>query len=87
MTPNQTQSLAAITESSTVNEVIKTFPVTLEIFTEFGLDTCCGGGLTLQAASQKAGMLPDELISRLESHVQSVPVARHLRNYSCDCHA
>lgn len=83
---NQKSTLAAITESSTVNEVVSVLPATLEVFGELGIDTCCGGGATLQAAAQNVGMLPDELISRLESHVQTAPAARYLRHHSCDCH-
>ena len=35
------------------------------VFNRLGLDTCCGGALTLGEAARSAGLTPDELRAEL----------------------
>jgi iron-sulfur cluster repair protein YtfE (RIC family) len=42
---------ATIDASRTVNEVIAAHPATVAVFSSFGIDTCCGGGLTIADAA------------------------------------
>jgi regulator of cell morphogenesis and NO signaling len=39
----------------TVNDVILQFPATLGVFKSLGIDSCCGGSLTLAEAARRHG--------------------------------
>lgn len=45
----------------TVNETLIAAPALVAAFNGLGLDTCCGGALTLREAARAAGVSPDEL--------------------------
>lgn len=40
----------------TVNETIRCCPATARVFNDSGVDSCCGGGATLDAAARDAGV-------------------------------
>jgi iron-sulfur cluster repair protein YtfE (RIC family) len=50
----------------TVNEALSTAPETAAIFNRLGVDTCCGGTLTLAEAARSVGMGADELRAAIE---------------------
>lgn len=50
----------------TVHEVIKGHPAALRLLTAAGIDTCCGSGLSLEQAAQRAGVAVSDLIRALE---------------------
>ena len=50
----------------TVNEVLLAAPETGEIFNRLGVDTCCGGTLTLAEAAHSVGMEPEQLRVEVE---------------------
>jgi regulator of cell morphogenesis and NO signaling len=49
----------------TVNEALRAAPQLVGVFNRLGLDTCCGGALTLGEAARSAGLTPDELRAEL----------------------
>lgn len=49
-----------------VNEFVCHIPESLEVFKQLGIDTCCGGSLTLADAARKAGLSPDILLAKIE---------------------
>ena len=42
--------MSPIQPTLTLNAIVALLPQTLPVFHSFGLDTCCGGGLTLEDA-------------------------------------
>ncbi|WP_025745716.1 DUF542 domain-containing protein [Kallotenue papyrolyticum] len=40
-----------IDDQMTLNEIVARYPQTLEVFQIFGMDTCCGGALSLAVAA------------------------------------
>ena len=38
---------------TTINQIVAALPQTLSVFQRFGLDTCCGGGLSLATAVER----------------------------------
>lgn len=54
-----------IEESSIVNHVIRAMPKALKVFRRHGIDSCCGGELTVQEAAGRAGIDPYRLVSEL----------------------
>lgn len=51
-----TTTTDAIDPSTTVNEVLQVLPEASGLLSDLGLDTCCGGGLSLQEACGDAGL-------------------------------
>jgi iron-sulfur cluster repair protein YtfE (RIC family) len=50
-----------------LNAIVARYPQTLPILQQFGLDTCCGGALPLQAAAQHHGLDLAKLLAALRS--------------------
>lgn len=53
--------------TDTVAKILKTRPETARVFEKVGMDYCCGGGATLEAASQERGLDPAAVLAELEA--------------------
>jgi iron-sulfur cluster repair protein YtfE (RIC family) len=49
----------------TVNQALRAAPQSAGVFNRLGVDTCCGGTLTLADAARAAGLAPDDLRAAL----------------------
>ncbi len=49
------QTTNVIDPSCSVRETIAQYPATKDVFTRFGLDTCCGAGAAITDAAQRDG--------------------------------
>lgn len=49
----------------TVNEALLAAPQIVATLNRLGVDTCCGGTLTLAEAARSVGLTPDELRTAL----------------------
>jgi iron-sulfur cluster repair protein YtfE (RIC family) len=49
----------------TVNEMIRRFPATVDIFKRFGIDACCGGAAAVADAAVRHGADPVALRTEL----------------------
>jgi regulator of cell morphogenesis and NO signaling len=47
--------MSEITKDETVNDIIKKHPNTIGVFTDFKIDTCCGGAVSIEAAALRDG--------------------------------
>jgi iron-sulfur cluster repair protein YtfE (RIC family) len=65
----------------TVNQFIQRHPAALALLTAAGIDTCCGGGLSLEDAAEGAGVALADLVRGLES---GAPIA-DAAAASCGC--
>ncbi len=54
-----------IPPTMTVSRTIRLFPVTVRVFNDFGIDACCGGELTIEAAALRDGADPIALVGAL----------------------
>ncbi|MGH7619005.1 MAG: DUF542 domain-containing protein [Gemmatimonadaceae bacterium] len=57
--------------SLSVNEVLSMFPSTLPVFNRFGLDTCCGGALSVADAARAADVDAETLCGALTNAIVS----------------
>jgi len=55
-----------ITKEMTVNDAIKEHPPTIGVFSRFGIDSCCGGAVSIEEAAKRDGAELDELMSALD---------------------
>ena len=66
-----------ILESSwTINETIRQFPETITVFNAFGIDTCCGGDETIEAAAREGEINLDAVMARLREFAGQVAEAQ-----------
>lgn len=59
--PNMTQ----IDRAMTINDIVAQHPETAGVFHRFGLDTCCGGGVSVSDAAQRHGLDVEMLLEAL----------------------
>lgn len=52
-----------------VNDTITRFPATGAVFNSHGIDTCCGGSISVEQAAQDASLDPNALCAELERAV------------------
>jgi len=57
----------------TVAQILDTHPATAAVFTRFGLDTCCGGILTVEEAAHRHGLDSVALCAALRTAIDSEP--------------
>jgi len=60
----------AVESTATVNEILVTYPETVSVFNQFGIDACCGGAASLAEAARRDGADVDRLIRALDAIVQ-----------------
>ncbi|HEU4629925.1 MAG TPA: DUF542 domain-containing protein [Gemmatimonadaceae bacterium] len=71
MSPDPVHSVEPrLDPSMSVNDVLLRHPKTMSVFNAFGVDTCCGGGVSLREAARAGGILPETLIFAVESVVR-----------------
>ena len=58
-------SNAAAVMQMTVNEAIRRYPATVEIFNRYGIDACCGGAAPVLEAAVRDGADPAALENEL----------------------
>lgn len=52
-----------------VNEVIDRFPDTVGVFNAHGIDSCCGGSVSLAVAAERDGVELERLLGALRAEV------------------
>lgn len=71
-----------------VNELVLRYPAALPVLTAAGIDTCCGGGLTLMAAAQGRGLSLEQLAANLDRGLATQePEERASAVSGCGCKA
>ncbi len=56
-----------ITKEIVVNDCIKMYPKTIGVFTQFKIDSCCGGAVSIEAAARRDGAPIEDLLEALEA--------------------
>lgn len=51
--------------SLTINEIVARHPETIAVFNRFGMDTCCGGGVSVEEAARRDGLDLDQMLAAL----------------------
>ncbi len=55
----------SIDKNKTVNDTIKEHPQTIGVFTQFNIDSCCGGAVSIEEAAERDSAPLDELLEAL----------------------
>lgn len=59
-----------IVKNMIINDVIKKYPRTLKIFKDYNVDSCCGGGATIEQTAARDGVDVDALIKVLNEFIK-----------------
>ena len=51
----------------TVNEIVQRHPEAVSVLLSFGIDTCCGGALSLEEAARRHGVVPQTVLQAIEA--------------------
>jgi regulator of cell morphogenesis and NO signaling len=60
-----------IDTGTTVNDVIRAYPISVSVFNELGIDACCGGDASLAEAAGRDGVDLGTLLARLDATIAS----------------
>lgn len=55
----------------TVNDVVIRWPATIAVFNRFGIDTCCGGMVSVEDAARREGVEARSLCDALQAAVSA----------------
>lgn len=60
-----------VTGATTVNDLLLRYARTAPVLSGLGIDTCCGGGQSLEEAARGAGLTLPELLARLKPALEA----------------
>ncbi len=60
-----------ITKDRIINDVIKKYPPSIAVFNEFRVDSCCGGGQSIEKTAAADGVDVDALLQALNEAVKT----------------
>ncbi len=55
-----------IDPSLTINEIVALHPEAIPVFNRFGIDTCCGGGVSVEDAARRDGIDAATVLAALD---------------------
>jgi iron-sulfur cluster repair protein YtfE (RIC family) len=56
-----------INPKATINSITHEYPDTIVIFSDYGIDSCCGGEKALDEVARRHGLPLNDIVTRLES--------------------
>lgn len=59
--------METITGTMVINDVIKKYPQTMKIFNDYKVDSCCGGGASIETTAKKDGVDVERLLEALNA--------------------
>ena len=62
--------LTSLDPASTINDLVARYPATISVFNQFGMDTCCGGGVAVRDAVARHGLDLNEVLTALRVVVE-----------------
>ena len=48
--------------SLSINEIIRRAPVSIMVLNTYGIDTCCGGEISLTESAKEIGVSPEDIL-------------------------
>lgn len=54
-----------ITKQDVINDVIKRYPRTIAVFNQYRVDSCCGGGQSIEKTATRYGVNVEALLRAL----------------------
>lgn len=60
-----------ISRDTVINEIIKRYPETIAVFNRFRVDSCCGGGQSIEETASRDGVDVEALLQALNEVARS----------------
>jgi regulator of cell morphogenesis and NO signaling len=64
------QNVTQVDPTLTINEIVARYPATIPVFNRFGMDTCCGGGVSVYDAARRDGIDVEAVLAALREAVE-----------------
>lgn len=61
--------MPTLTKEMIINDVIRKYPNTMKVFSKFKVDSCCGGGESVETTANVSGADVPELMKELNAEV------------------
>lgn len=61
----------AVTRDMVINDVIRKHPATIKVFNECRVDSCCGGGASIETTAKRDGIAVEPLVDALNAAVRA----------------
>ena len=68
-TPTETTRLDARLRSTLIRDLVETYPAAMPVLNSYGIDICCGGGLTIPEAASAHQLEGDTVIEEVRRAV------------------
>ncbi|MBV6519076.1 MAG: Iron-sulfur cluster repair protein ScdA [Candidatus Brocadia fulgida] len=65
------EEMKMITKDMVINDVIRKYPKTVTVFSNFKVDACCGGGFSIEKTVATSGIDMNALLAALNKVVQA----------------
>ena len=62
--------METVTRDMVINDVIRKHPATIKVFNEYKVDSCCGGGASIETTAKRDGVDVAPLVNALNVAVQ-----------------
>ena len=63
-------NLTTLDTRMTVNEIVARYAETIPVFNRFGMDTCCGGGVSVDEAARREGVEVEAVLAAPQEAVK-----------------
>lgn len=71
LTNNLMRNLPRLDTTMTINEIVARFAETIPVFNRFGMDTCCGGGVTVEEAARRDDIEVEAVLAALHESIDA----------------
>ena len=68
--------MESITCDMVINDVIRKHPETIKVFNEYKVDSCCGGGASIETTAKRDGVDVEPLVNALNAAVRVAEAKR-----------
>lgn len=62
--------MGPVTRDMIINDVIKNYPETIAVFNAHRVDSCCGGGVSIETTARRDGVDVEALLVALNSAIE-----------------
>lgn len=65
------QTAFVLDRGMTINAIVARHPETIPVFNRLGIDTCCGGGVSVEEAARRDGLVLEAVMSDLRRAIEA----------------
>jgi regulator of cell morphogenesis and NO signaling len=65
------QTTLTLEPTMTINSIVARNPETIPVFNRLGMDTCCGGGVSVEEAARRDGLALETVMAELRQAIEA----------------